>query len=135
MYGDYIILDNICFWVPRLDPAQHPANYYPWADGLSNPSDSYDPKSCYNPIDLTNGGWPLRTSDPAAAKQPVISDFCLANNNATNVSSIDLGTGHSFNGKLQGVNIGFADGHVEMHPPSRMFWHMKGNDGDQVWFY
>jgi prepilin-type N-terminal cleavage/methylation domain-containing protein/prepilin-type processing-associated H-X9-DG protein len=133
---DFIRLDNICFWVPRLDPHQNPPNYYPWAPGLSNPDDSYDPQPpTYNPMDITNGGWPLRTSDQAASKQPVITDYCLNNGSDTNVSDIDVGTGHSFNNKLMGVNVGFADGHVEMHPPARIIWHMKGNGDEQTWMY
>jgi prepilin-type processing-associated H-X9-DG protein len=130
---NFIRLDNICFWVPRLDPAEAPPNYYPWSPGLSNPADSYNPISCYNPIDITNGGWPLRTSDPAATKQPVITDYCLFNGGGTNVS--DIVGGHWFNNTFTGVNVGFADGHVEMHPPALVRWHMEGNGGLQAWMY
>jgi prepilin-type N-terminal cleavage/methylation domain-containing protein/prepilin-type processing-associated H-X9-DG protein len=132
---DFIILDNICFWVPRLDPAQVPPNYYPWSPGLSNPNDSRDPVTCYNPTDVTNGGWPLKTSDPAAAKQPVVTDYCLSSNYNTNIG--DLFGGHIFNNKTVSCNVGFADGHVETRPvtPGRMTWHMKGNIGAQVWWY
>jgi prepilin-type processing-associated H-X9-DG protein len=134
-YYGFIILDNINFWVPRLDSRMTPPNYYPWAAGLSNTNDPYDPITCYNPIDITNGGWPLRTSDPAASKQPVITDYCLCNGNNTNVADIDVGTGHWFNNQFTGVNAGFADGHVEMHPPALVRWHMKGNGGFQTWMY
>jgi prepilin-type N-terminal cleavage/methylation domain-containing protein len=128
---DFIRLDNICFWVPRLDPAMNPPNYFPWSPGLSNPNDSYDPQpGTYNPIDIANGGWPLRTSDPAAAKQPVITDYCLANG-----GGIVPGTGHWFNGTFTGVNAGFADGRVEMHPPALVTWHMSPGWVDQAWMY
>jgi prepilin-type N-terminal cleavage/methylation domain-containing protein/prepilin-type processing-associated H-X9-DG protein len=133
---NFIRLDNICFWVPRLDPAESPPNWFPWSPGLSNPADHYDPQPpTYNPTDITNGGWPLRTSDQAASKQPVITDYCLCNGNNTNVSQVDAGTGHFFNSTFAGVNVGFADGHVEMHPPARVIWHMHGNTDEQTWMY
>jgi prepilin-type N-terminal cleavage/methylation domain-containing protein/prepilin-type processing-associated H-X9-DG protein len=135
---DFIILDNICFWVPRLDPAENPPNWYPWSPGLSDPASTYDPQPpTYNLIDITNGGWPLRTSDPAAAKQPVITDYCLTSNSDTNIADLDPNAGHAYNGKVVSANVGFADGHVETHPAvtARMSWHMRGNDGNQVWWY
>jgi prepilin-type N-terminal cleavage/methylation domain-containing protein/prepilin-type processing-associated H-X9-DG protein len=131
-YGNYIILDNILIWVPRTEAEN---NYYPYNPGNSNPNNTYDPLTCYNPIDITNGGWPLRTSDQSASKQPVVSDYCLANGVNTNVSAVDPGTGHSFNNRLVSVNVGFADGHVETHTPVRMTWHMEGNAGEETWFY
>jgi prepilin-type N-terminal cleavage/methylation domain-containing protein/prepilin-type processing-associated H-X9-DG protein len=132
---NFIRLDNICFWVPRRDPAESPPNYYPWSPGLSNPNDGYDPLTCYNPIDITNGGWPLKTSDQAASKQPVITDYCLINGdiNVTNLSLVVAG--HIFNNKTVSCNVGFADGHVETHALARITWHMKGNGGDQTWMY
>ena len=131
-YGNYIILDNILIWIPRTEAEN---NYYPYYAGLSDPNNSYDPETCYNPIDITNGGWPLKQSDQTVSREPVVSDYCLANGKNTNVSAIDPGTGHFFNGKLSSVNAGFGDGHVETHSPARITWHMEGNAGEETWFY
>ena len=131
-YGNYIILDNILFWVPRtVQGGADAGNWWP----LCSLSSGNEDNDQYNPIDITNGGWPLKTSDPAASKQPVVSDLCRSDGNNTNVSSIDLTTGHVFNQKLVSVNVGFADGHVETHPPVRMIWHMIGNNNEETWFY
>jgi prepilin-type N-terminal cleavage/methylation domain-containing protein/prepilin-type processing-associated H-X9-DG protein len=134
-YGDYIILDNILIWVPRAAASPNDNNYFPWRTGLSDPNNMYDPESCYNPMDITNGGWPLKTSDMAASKQPVVSDYCFADGVNTNVSAIDPSTGHSYNNKLVSANVGFADGHVETHAPAKMRWHMEGNQGEVTYFY
>ena len=132
-YGNYIILDNIVFWVPRtVQGGADSGDWWPWCP-LSAIPDHYNNQ--YNPIDMTNGGWPLRTSDQAASKQPVVSDLCRSDGSNTNVSSIDLSTGHTFNNKLVSVNVGYADGHAETHPPARMMWHMIGNNNEETWFY
>jgi prepilin-type N-terminal cleavage/methylation domain-containing protein/prepilin-type processing-associated H-X9-DG protein len=131
-YGNYIILDNILIWVPRTEAEN---NYYPYNPGNSDPNNMYDPISCYNANDILRGGWPLKTSDQAASLQPVVSDYCLANGVNTSVSAIDPGTGHSFHGTVASCNAGYADGHVETHPPSKITWHMMGNQNEETWFY
>jgi prepilin-type N-terminal cleavage/methylation domain-containing protein/prepilin-type processing-associated H-X9-DG protein len=136
----FVVLDCMLFWVPRPDPTSTPLpdNYFPWAPGLSHPSDFFDPQPpTYNLTDIANGGWPVKMSDPSASKQPVVSDYCLAPGAVTNtnVNQIDPYTGHWFGGKLDGVNVGFADGHVEMHPRAVVAWHMHGNARQQTWFY
>jgi prepilin-type N-terminal cleavage/methylation domain-containing protein/prepilin-type processing-associated H-X9-DG protein len=134
-YGDYIILDNLLFWVPRTVTSTTGGDagcWWPWCP-LAKVPDCYNNQ--YNPIDLTNGGWPLKTSDAAASKQPVVSDLCRGDGNNTNVSSIDPATGHTYGHKLVSVNVGYADGHAETHPPARMIWHMIGNNNEETWFY
>jgi prepilin-type N-terminal cleavage/methylation domain-containing protein/prepilin-type processing-associated H-X9-DG protein len=136
-YGVYIILDNMLFWVPRTADG---GNWYPYtADFPECCFNSYGMYGdVYNPTDITNGGWPLKSSDQAASKQPVVSDYCFANGFSTNVSAIDVGTGHSYNGKLVSCNVGFADGHAETHTPQHnMIWHMEGNvtSGGETYFY
>jgi len=131
-YGNYIILDNLLFWVPRtVLQGADAGNWWPYC-GLSSGSEYND---LYNPIDVAAGGWPLKTSDPAASRQPLVSDLCRSDGNNTNVSSIDLATGHTLGGRLSSVNVGYADGHVETRRPARMDWHMIGNNNEETWFY
>jgi prepilin-type N-terminal cleavage/methylation domain-containing protein/prepilin-type processing-associated H-X9-DG protein len=130
-YGDYIILNGLLFWVPRTGDS---GNWWPYYAGFPQAT-AYNDR--YSSNDIAIGGWPLRTSDPQAARQPLISDVCTAYGPplTTNIASISLTTAHVFNGQLTSVNIGFADGHVETHPPPRMTWHMTGNDNAESYFY
>ena len=58
-------------------------------------------------------GWPLKTSDKNVSLSPIISD--LAESGSTNVSSISNVYAHFYNGSLNSINVGYADGHVELH--------------------
>jgi prepilin-type processing-associated H-X9-DG protein len=134
----YTVLDGMLFWVPRpcSDSGCPPVNYFPYNSGLSCPDSAYDPlPGSYNPTDIAAGGWPVKTSDQCASKQPIISDYCLAPGNDTNTADLDPTTGHTWHGKVASVNVGFADGHVETHPTIRMMWHMLGNGDKETWFY
>lgn len=71
-------------------------------------------------------GWPTRPDDPAARTQPVITDYCFTAGSVTNVAK--AGAGHSLNGRLQSVNAGYADGHVETRPRSVIQWQYIGVD-------
>jgi prepilin-type N-terminal cleavage/methylation domain-containing protein/prepilin-type processing-associated H-X9-DG protein len=131
-FGNYIILDNLLFWVPRtVLQGADAGNWWPYC-ALSIGNEYNDQ---YNPADIADGGWPLKSGDPAACNQPLISDLCRADGCITNVSGIDPATGHTLNGRLNSVNAGFADGHVETRSPARMSWHMIGNNNGETWFY
>jgi prepilin-type N-terminal cleavage/methylation domain-containing protein/prepilin-type processing-associated H-X9-DG protein len=68
-------------------------------------------------------GWPVKSSDKIAARAPIISDYCTANpSKSTNVSNISPTTAHFFGNTLSSVNVGFADGHVELHNPAKIQW-------------
>jgi prepilin-type N-terminal cleavage/methylation domain-containing protein/prepilin-type processing-associated H-X9-DG protein len=133
-YGDYIILDCLLFWVPRtVQGGADVGCWWPYCP-LSKVPDCYNNQ--YNPIDFAIGGWPMKMSDPAASKQPVVSDLCRApGSNTTSIASLDPTTGHPFYRKVVSVNIGFADGHVETHPSVVMKWHIVGNNSEETWWY
>jgi prepilin-type N-terminal cleavage/methylation domain-containing protein/prepilin-type processing-associated H-X9-DG protein len=133
----FIILDGIIFWVPRpCSDADCGINYFPWNGALSCANSAYDPlATAYNPSDVLAGGWPAKSSDPAASKQPIISDYCRNNGVDTNTADLDPTSGHTWHGSVASVNVGYADGHVETHPKVRMGWHMVGNNGEVTWFY
>jgi prepilin-type N-terminal cleavage/methylation domain-containing protein/prepilin-type processing-associated H-X9-DG protein len=71
-------------------------------------------------------GWPVKTSDKIASTQPIISDYCVANGNSTNIAGISSGTAHFYGGNLSSVNVGFADGHVELHSHTMIQWQYSG---------
>ena len=76
-----------------------------------------------NPGDLAAPGWPVKTSDRMTSTQPVISDYCVAT--TTDVKSIYPTTAHFFGGALASINLGFADGHVELHNRTQISWQYK----------
>ena len=122
--GTYALLNHL-FWVPRVDGN----DTFP----LPGSTTSYNDTFSHNNTII--GGWPAKTSDPQASRQPLISDYCLANGSNTNVADVVNTSGHPFNGRLNSVNVGYADGHVDTHPVRIIQWQMTGNDGAQSWFY
>jgi prepilin-type N-terminal cleavage/methylation domain-containing protein/prepilin-type processing-associated H-X9-DG protein len=137
-YGDYIIFSSILIWVPRnVTGGADNGNWWPYTSDYPTTSDYNDR---YNPIDITNGGWPLKSSDRSASKQPLVSDYCVAygttETNAMNANpAISVTSGHPFHNQVNSVNVGYADGHVETHVPVNMNWHMVGDGGNETYFY
>ena len=122
--GTFAILNHL-FWVPRTDGA----DTFPLPGSITSYHDTFSSNN------LALGGWPRKTSDPQASRQPLISDYCLANGSDTNVADIYSTTGHPFNSRLNSVNLGYGDGHVDTHATRIIQWQMTGNDGAQSWFY
>jgi prepilin-type N-terminal cleavage/methylation domain-containing protein len=120
----FVILKHL-YWVPRSTDG----NIFPVPGTTTEYQDTY---SAYN---TELGGWPTKTTDPQATRQPLISDLCRANGAATDTSSIDPTTAHPFNNVVISVNIGYPDGHVDTHPLATMQWQMTGNNSAQSWFY
>lgn len=91
-------------------------------------------------------GWPAKTSDQAASVSPVISDLAEVSPSSTSVNSINpgqtginpnyvWGNAHFYNRSLSSINVGYADGHVELHNYSAIQWQFTGNSGQQSYFY
>ena len=86
--------------------------------------------------------WPRKISDATASQQPIISDLAEYNiGSSTNINDIappvagQIGWGHFYNGSLQSLNVGYADGHVETHTRENIAWQFTGNYGSQSYFY
>lgn len=79
--------------------------------------------------------WPLKLSDRSAAFQPIISDLAEAAGTVTNLSAIPSTDAHFFNGTLNSINMGFADGHVTSHVKGNIAWQFTGNQGQESYFY
>jgi prepilin-type processing-associated H-X9-DG protein len=69
----------------------------------------------------------VRTTDRIAGTQPIISDYCYAAANSTNVAGAQAG--HSIGSSLRSVNMTFGDGHVETHSRSQVQWQYSGGNG------
>jgi prepilin-type N-terminal cleavage/methylation domain-containing protein/prepilin-type processing-associated H-X9-DG protein len=79
--------------------------------------------------------WPLKTSDTAAAVQPIISDLAEVLGTGTNVSAIPNTQAHFANGGLSSINVGYADGHVETHGKNKISWQYTSAGGQITTFY
>jgi prepilin-type processing-associated H-X9-DG protein len=85
--------------------------------------------------------WPSKLSDKSARLQPVISDLAEVGTSSHLLSAIappvagQIGWGHFYNGSLQSLNVGYADGHVDTHNRISIQWQFTGNLGNQSYFY
>jgi len=122
------------FWVPRS--ASLNANYFP-VPGVTDVNGlGRFPVGC--------PGWPLKTSDKTVGVSPIISDLAeIASKFDSNASDLrsaappNIGNAHFYSGSLNSVNLGFADGRVEIHNKSQIQWQYSGNlKGDtEDYFY
>ena len=99
------------WWVPRNKGTAKSPQLFP------------APSSSGNPDGLSSPGWPVKTTDRMTSTQPIVSDYCVAA--STDVSSVYPTTAHFFGGALSSVNLGFADGHVELHNRTAIQWQYK----------
>jgi len=108
---------DTCFqswWVPRKRNGSN-FQWYPSATGSAQ-----TPLSAT--IARTTDGWPIKTTDNCAAVQPIISDRCYANGSSTTLASLNPTSGHPFGGSVSSINLGFADGHVEIRSGKVLQW-------------
>ena len=75
--------------------------------------------------------WPRRLEDPTVSTQPMISDWYLGNWDADRqvVEIRNNSGGHQWAGSLRGLNVGFADGHVETRPRELLKWQARKPGG------
>ncbi len=78
--------------------------------------------------------WPARTSDASASLQPILSDLAEGSGSSTDPKTIPNNLAHFQNGNLSSVNVGFADGHVELHGKSKITWQFT-SPGNQLSTY
>jgi len=125
------------WWVPRVGQAYN-------AGGITFPENN-PPTEVAN----TNSnpfGWPLKTSDKACGISPIICDLSEVGGATQNVSAMQAGGGgsgktyqwenaHFYNNALSSINVGYADGHVELHNLVHIGWQFTGNSGQASYFY
>jgi prepilin-type N-terminal cleavage/methylation domain-containing protein/prepilin-type processing-associated H-X9-DG protein len=126
------------WWVPRetgltgRGPKQPDGNYlFPWPNWGPTPT-----------APLGAVPWPQKISDTTVSQQPIVSDYTELGGGSTDINDFAklvpqagrLGLAHFYNGSLQSVNVGFADGHVDTHTRKAMAWQFTGNI-DDAYFY
>ena len=103
------------WWVPRPNTLGAPtaSDYFPALSG------SYT--KGVNPANTV--GWPRKTSDSSASFSPIISDLAEAGTvNVDDVSKDVPPEAHMYGGSLNSINVGYADGHVELHNRNTIQW-------------
>jgi prepilin-type N-terminal cleavage/methylation domain-containing protein/prepilin-type processing-associated H-X9-DG protein len=133
------INDN--YWVPRWNgtgPIPPGANLFPGDYSQKAIKPAWTASSSSTSLIY---GWPRRLHDMGVPYVPFVSDSAGSGNvgglnspvvgtNATNIAST---TAHFVNGRLIGVNLAFADGHVAGHTPDQM--SVAYAQGANFWFY
>lgn len=122
------------WWVPRTSGLNGGFTF----PGLARPNVANSNVNTY--------GWPAKTSDLAAGNAPIISDLAEVSPASQLVSKISpgqvginpnyqWGNAHFYSRGLSSINVGFADGHVELHNATAIQWQFSGNNGAQSYFY
>lgn len=101
------------WWVPR--PLEDTGAVYPPAG---------------TPSSRVPEGWPTGPDHPMVSIQPIISDAFWAdwNEERTAVSLDGMGgMGHRLSplNRVQSLNVGFGDGHVETRPLAKLQWQLN----------
>ena len=120
--------DDLLLWlVQRAPPGNFAILLHAW--WVPRPINN-DWRFAFPVADTSNArlpvGWPSKLTDPAAALQPIISDFCDTSGYDTNVAHAKFG--HPFNNGLSSVNLTFADGHAETRKRALVQWEYYGVD-------
>jgi len=129
---------NHDWWVPRWPDegtVELPTDY------STKPSSAVP--ACLRGSPSTAYGWPDKLTSKAVATVPFISDKCASGNGGgltspvvgSDISDIDLHTAHVYGGALNGVNAGYADGHVEYHNKSQIVPGHINSKAPNYWFY
>ncbi len=101
------------YWVKRVGgPGSD--GFYPDFDGENSVYQKTTDAGTY--------GWPYKSTDKCISRVPFISDLlygsvAIVPPDFSSILTTTVSMGHYFNGKLSGVNLAFADGHVASHSP------------------
>jgi prepilin-type N-terminal cleavage/methylation domain-containing protein len=69
-------------------------------------------------------GWAGKLTDPQIARQPILTDRVLNQNNPNPNAALE---GHPYGGRLKSVNLLFGDAHVETHKSTLVEMRFYGN--------
>jgi len=102
-----------CWWVPRL---------------FNNFATLVFPSPASGTTPNTDG-WPVKTTDLIAGRQPIITDYCYSSGGAGDTNVAHCLAGHSVGTSLRSVNVTYGDGHVELHSRGQVQWQYSGGNG------
>ena len=108
------------YWVPRSCPR----GPFPLVDNLYG--------QMTPPGELQ---WPSKPSDPTVSQQPIITDLAEVQGTVTTPTALGIDSGHFYNGHLNSIGGGFADGHASQNNYAHIQWRFTGNGGLQSYFY
>ena len=102
----------------------------------------------YNNTSDSGYDWPSKTTDKAASKVPFISDAAFSGGGGivddpanatpatTKIEDIRRDSAHFYGGSLSSVTTGYADGHVDLRPKSKIkAMQPSSGSGGPIWFY
>jgi prepilin-type processing-associated H-X9-DG protein len=138
------------WWAPRPTtlPSYGPPIQLPSGTGSLFPWPNWNAGQQNAP--LSELPWPQKTSDTSFSLQPIISDYTEVGgsppiSNPNDVSGIpspqnrqaagQISQAHFYNNSLQSVNVGFADGHVDLHNRATITWQFSGNGLTLEYYY
>jgi prepilin-type processing-associated H-X9-DG protein len=110
VFGDFGMLFH-SWWVPRYagDPADGGSLFPVPTPGVGD-----------------KNGWPAKMQDPMAALQPIMTDRCEYPD--AGPPDVDKAHGgHPSGGRIDSVNLLFADSHVETHSHGKIKWRYSGS--------
>ena len=92
------------------------------------------------PFWSTGKPWPLSPSDRTAGSNPIMTDQCFdADKNDSGGKPWSQVTqpagGHPYGGKIQNINVLYADGHVVLHQASQFIWTWDSINNQYVNYY
>jgi len=143
IYNGETIL-NHDWWVSRKNGT---SSFYPTANAFGSQRSAASQYASIGPSVLSP--WPQKLTDATAGLLPFITDKCMNGNGSDSgggdqaaaapappaLPPIDKNSSHFFNGQFSGLNLGFADGHVESHNYAQIRFQYAGDGGDICYFY
>jgi prepilin-type N-terminal cleavage/methylation domain-containing protein/prepilin-type processing-associated H-X9-DG protein len=143
IYNGETIL-NHDWWVSRKNGQ---TAFYPTANAGGSQRSGASQYGSIGPSVLSP--WPQKLTDATASILPFVTDKCMNGNGQDSgggdqkadapappaLPAIDKNSSHFFNGQFSGLNLGFADGHVESHNYAQIRFQYAGDGGDIFYFY
>ena len=110
------------WWVPRYNNLAEAAGSLFPATNYSVNSTAQVPPGCI--------GWPQKSSDTLAGREPILSDLAEGPAGQTVASSIYNTDAHFYGGALDSVDVCYGDGHVELHGRNIVQWQYSAQSSE-----
>jgi prepilin-type N-terminal cleavage/methylation domain-containing protein/prepilin-type processing-associated H-X9-DG protein len=119
-------------YIPRQLGSSAKSGWWPIDSSISSwPSPSFS--STINPAipyASTGNPWPLHSTDRWAGSNPIMTDTCFYGNYGVTGGFVPTWAqtagkqsgGHPYGGRIQNINLLYADGHVALHNQNQFIW-------------